>query len=196
MLTVTTAFDTALAILRIVFFLLAAILAVVSTLDWLVRTRRVSPFSPIARFCRRAVDPLFVPVERRVVRAGGLPASAPWWALAVVIVGGIIVLSLLGFLRGQVLYAMRSVSFGTRGIVALLVNWTFDILQIALIVRVICSWVRISPFSRWVRWSFTLTEPMLRPLRSFIPLIGMFDITPIIAYFLLRILQGLILNLL
>jgi YggT family protein len=195
-ITAATAFDATLAVLRIVFLALAAVLAVVSTLDWLVRTRRLSPFSPIARFCRRVVDPLFVPVEKRVVRAGGLPASAPWWTLAAVILAGILVLTLLGFLRGQVLYAMRAVSFGTRGVISLLVNWTFEVLQIALIVRVICSWVRISPYSRWVRWSFTLTEPMLRPLRSFIPLIGMFDITPIVAYFALRLLQGFILNLL
>ena len=44
--------------------------------------------------------------------------------------------------------------------------------------------------SRWVRWSFVLTEPILRPLRKIIPPLGMIDITPIVAYFLLRLLQS------
>ncbi len=188
--------DALLVVLRVAFFSLAAALAVVSAVDWAVRTRRVSPFSAVARFCRRTVDPLFAPVERQLVRAGGVPTSAPWWALAAVIIGGIVVLSLLGFLRGQLLYALQAASVGPRGILALLVNWGFEILQLAIIVRVIASWIRISHFSRWIRWAFTLSEPILRPLRAVIPPIGMIDITPIVAYFALRLLQGFLLNLL
>src|SRR6185312_15999362 len=90
-------FDVAIAMLRLGLFWLAVVLAVVFTIDWLVRTRRISPFSPIARFFRSAVDPLLVPIERRVVRVGGLPSSAPWWALVVVVVGGILLLELVGY---------------------------------------------------------------------------------------------------
>ena len=74
----------------------------------------------------------------------------------------------------------------------LLVHWTFTLLQIALLVRVISSWFQISPYSGWVRWSFALTEWMLAPMRQIIPTLGMIDITPIIAYFVLRLLEGLI----
>ena len=44
-----------------------ALLAVVCALDWAVRTRRISPFSGVARFFRARVDPMMAPVERWVV---------------------------------------------------------------------------------------------------------------------------------
>ena len=74
----------------------------------------------------------------------------------------------------------------------LLVSWTFGLLQIALLVRVIASWVRVSEYSPWIRWSVVLTEPILRPLRAILPTVGMIDITPLVAWFLLRILQSVI----
>ncbi len=77
----------------------------------------------------------------------------------------------------------------------MLVAWTFTLLRIALIVRVISSWFQISPWSKWIRWSFVLTEWMLAPLRRIIPTLGPVDITPLVAYILLVIIQGVVLNL-
>ena len=39
-----------------------------------------------------------------------------------------------------------------------------------------------------------LTESILRPLRSVIPPLGMIDVTPIVAYFALSLLQALIMG--
>jgi YggT family protein len=88
---------------------------VVFGIDWLVRTRRISPFNPVARFFRSSVDPLLAPVERRVVRAGGTPASAPWWALVAVVVGGILVLQLMEFVGGQLVGLVRAAARGPAG---------------------------------------------------------------------------------
>jgi len=180
------AFDAVLGVLRLALFAVAVLLAVVFALDWAVRTRRLSPFGPVARFFRSTVDPMIAPVERRVVRAGGLPSSAPWWALAAAVVGGIILLSLLGFVRGWLAMAYGAVAQGPRGIYVLLVVTTAGLLQIALLVRVVSSWVRLSPYSPWVRWSFVLTDPILRPLARIIPPLGMMDVTPIVAYLLIN----------
>jgi YggT family protein len=193
--TFLVAYDKVFWLLRVTFFAAAAVAAVVCALDWAVRTRRINPFGPIARFLRQTVDPLIAPVERRVVRAGGVPTTAPWWALAVIVLGGIVIISLLGFVRGQVLVAASALQTGGRGIYVLVVSWVFAILQIALIVRVISTWIRISPYSPWIRWTYTLTEWFLRPLRQIVPSVGMIDITPIVAYFLLRLLEWALLNL-
>ena len=188
--------DAVLGVLRVVVFAIAALALVVFTIDWLVRTRRISPFGAVARFFRRVVDPLIVPVERRVIRAGGLPASAPWWALVAVVLGGLVLLALLEFIRGQLDFAMAAGGAGARGLVAVIITWTFGILQIALIVRVISSWVRISEYSRWIRWTIPLTEWLLRPLRNLIPpLGGMIDLSPLVAFLLLAILRSVLLGL-
>ena len=89
-------------ILRVVLLSAALIMGAIATIDWLVRTRRINPFSPLARFFRQRIDPLLEPVERRVLRAGGQPANAPWWALVAIVIIGIILLAILDFVAGLV----------------------------------------------------------------------------------------------
>ena len=179
------------AAVRVALFWLAVAVALVAALDWLVRTRRVQPFGVLARFCRRYIDPLLAPIEARVVRRGGLPSTAPWWALGVVVVGGLLLLALLEFLGRLFLQvAWGASSPGRFGL--MLVSWTFTVLRIALIVRVISSWFQISPWSKWIRWSFVLTEWMLAPLRRIVPTFGPVDITPMVAFILLMILQSVL----
>ncbi|HJR62797.1 MAG TPA: YggT family protein [Gemmatimonadaceae bacterium] len=185
-------FEALIGFLRVALFAIAAVLFVVFAIDWLVRTRRISPFSPVARFFRRTVHPVVTPIERRVVRAGGLPSSAPWWALVVAVVSGILLLLSLQYVRDQVASLAIASGYGARGVIALLVSWAFGILQIALLVRVIASWFRISEFSRWIRWAIVITEPIIRPLRRVIPPLGMIDITPLVAWLLLSLVKQLV----
>lgn len=182
--------EAALSVLRIVLLTLALVLAVICIVDWAVRTRRISPFNAIARFCRSTIDPFIAPIERKVVRAGGVPASAPLWALVAVVVGGIILLSALDFLRAEVIRASVYSQEGAAGIYHLLLGWTFLILKVALIVRVISSWLPVSPYSAWISWSYRISEPLLAPLRRIVPNLGGLDITPILAYFLLGFIES------
>jgi YggT family protein len=179
---------------RVATLFVVAVFAVICVVDWAVRTRRINAFNPVARYFRSTIDPFIAPIERRVVRAGGSPSVAPWWALAAAVVGAILLISLLGFIRNQVLVVSLAANEGGAGIFRLLILWTFAILRLALLVRVLSSWLPINPHSPWLRWSFVLSEPMLRPLRQIVPTLGPVDITPIIAYFLLgflaRILVG------
>ena len=144
---------------------------------------------------RKHVDPFIAPIERRVVRAGGTPASAPLWALAAVVIGGILLLTLLDIVRLEVVRSIIASQEGSAGIFRLLVSWTFTILKTALIVRVISSWLPISPYSAWVHWSYRLSEPILSPLRRIVPVLGGLDITPIVAYILLYFIEQLLLGL-
>ena len=180
-----------------VFLVAALVLGVVCLLDWLARTRRISPFSGISRFMRRSVDPLLAPVERRVLRSGGTPGSVPLWGLLAVVVAGIVLLSLLQFVGGQAIALARAVNGGPRATVVFLVAAAFAVLQLAIMVRVLASWIpSLSPWSPWVRWAFALSEPILAPLRRLIPPIGgSIDISPIVAYFVVRLVGSFVVGL-
>ena len=182
-------------VLRTVLLSIAVVFGAICILDWAVRTRKISPFNAIARFCRSTIDPLIAPIERKVVRAGGTPAAAPLWALAAVVVGGILLLTFLDFIRLEIAQSIIASQNGAAGIFHLLVSWTFTILKIALLVRVISSWLPVSPFSVWVRWSYFLSEPILAPMRRIVPSLGGLDITPILAYFLLNLTESLLFRL-
>src|SRR5438128_1472204 len=116
---------------RVAVFVVAVVVGLVALMDWLVRTRRISPFSGVARFFRRTVDPLMVPVERAVIRAGGQPASAPWWSLVAVVVGGLILLFLLDIVGGLLQQLAIGMS-DSRTLPIIFVSWAFKLVELAL----------------------------------------------------------------
>ncbi|MEY2847309.1 MAG: hypothetical protein RL076_2855 [Chloroflexota bacterium] len=67
-----------------------------------------------------------------------------------------------------------------------------QILSYAIIGRVIMSWIDQPGSMRITQILNEITEPILAPLRSIIPSVGMFDLTPIIAMLLLQLLEGLV----
>lgn len=183
-------YATFIALARIALLYIGALVALVCAFDWAVRTRRINPFSRIARFFRGRIEPMMQPVERLVVRTGGLPSSAPWWMLVGYALGAILFVSLLQFVGSVLAQAAFAVQDPASAIPRLLISWSFSILRLALLVRVLSSWLPVSPYSRWIRWSYVLTEWFIAPMRRIIPRIGMIDITPIIAWFLLNLIQS------
>jgi len=186
---VLASYATFVAYVKIALLGAGAVLALVCAMDWIVRTRRISPFSGVARFFRARVDPLMAPVERVIIRSGGVPTMAPWWSLVALALFGILLLSLLQFAYG-ILTQATFAFYAPSTIGMTLASWAFGILRLALLVRVISSWLPISPYSRWIRWSYVLTNWMITPLQRVIPRIGMIDITPIVAWILLNVIQG------
>jgi YggT family protein len=180
--------------LRSAFLVGGIILGGIAAADWAVRTRRLNPFGGVARFLRAQVDPRLAGVERQVVRAGGRSSATPLWALVLYVVLALFALSALGMLAVLVQELAMASTLGATGFLVLAVRGSFGLLRLALLVRVLSSWFPGLGASRWLRWSYGATEWMLRPLRRLIPSFGVIDITPIVAYFALQLLQSAVEN--
>jgi YggT family protein len=176
-----------------IWVLLAA--AGVAAASWAERTRQVNAFGPVARFARQYADRLIRPIDQRVARFGGTAASAPWWWFLAVLMVGAGLISLVGFLRSELAMAHYAIGSGAPAIVRLLVSWTFTTLQLALFIRVLMTWVG-GTSTALGRLCYRMTEWMLAPLRRIIPAVGRVDITPIVAWFGLALLQGVVLRVL
>lgn len=75
---------------------------------------------------------------------------------------------------------------------ALLVNGICTILYWLIFARIIISWFPIDPFSSPVQFLQQVTDPILEPLRR-IPLrIGMMDFTPLLAFFMIYIVNQVV----
>jgi len=179
--------------LRVILFYMGVFVAVLCAIDWAVRTRRVNPFSKVARFFRANIDPILAPIERVIVRSGGVPSAAAWWGLLAFVVLAILLIMLLQFI-GDILFQMVTMRQDPGSAWRVIASWVISLLSLALLVRVLSSWLPVSPQSRWIRWSYVLTDWMIRPLQTIVPRVGMFDITPIIAWLLLRLIGGFILG--
>ncbi len=57
----------------------------------------------------------------------------------------------------------------------------------SIFVRIILSWTGVDPSSPLYTVIHEITEPILGPIRSIMPRLGMIDLSPMIAMFLLFI---------
>jgi YggT family protein len=165
---------------------------VVALTHWAVRRGSLSAFGGWARLVRRSSDPVVVPLERRLARAGANPQDAPIWLVGVVVVAGLAFIALINWLIGFIVSAYRSAESGF--LVALLVHSVFEILMFAIMIRVIASWLSINPHAGPMRIVNILTDWLIEPLHRVIPPIGIFDVTPIVAYFLLYVAEGVVMR--
>jgi YggT family protein len=188
---------TALMLLDIVRWAIVAALVyvgIVALTHWAVRSRKLSPFGAWPRTVRRLSDPVLRPVEQRVIRAGGSPQSAPYWLLAVVVLGGLVLISLVRWSIGFTYSLGALASAPLRVQLLTLLSWIFTILRFALIVRVIASWFGVSSYSKWMRPIVVLTDWILEPLRRVLPPFGPLDLSPLVAYFILWIAERVIIG--
>lgn len=169
---------------------------IIAATHWAVRSRRIGPFGAWPRLVRRVSDPLLLPIERRVMRAGGSPQDAPVWLLGIVVVGGLILISLIRWLSDTWVRFEGLTVAGPRAWAEQIVSWLFTILFIALFVRVVASWFGVPPYRKWYRLAVVLTDWLLRPIRRMLPPVGIFDLSPLVAYFVLIILRMFIRSLL
>ena len=71
------------------------------------------------------------------------------------------------------------------------------VLYFALLGRVLLSWFQVNPGSPIypvVAILYQVTEPILAPIRRLLPRFGMMDFSPIVAFFLLQLVQRVLLR--
>ncbi|HEY3220021.1 MAG TPA: YggT family protein [Gemmatimonadales bacterium] len=184
------------AVLRYSVFGLVVLAALVALGSWLVRTRRVSPFGILGRALRTTTDPIMRPVEKRLVRMGGNPVHAGGWLVVLTAVGGIVLLSVAGWLVSTYQTTHAAAVAGPRDTFALIIDLLYRILFAALLVRVIAGWFGMFRYAKWVRPAYILTDWFVEPIRRVVPPLGAFDLSPLVAMVALSIVRQLVLRIL
>lgn len=174
-----------LTVFRYLVFAGVAVIVVGAALAMAVQRRALNPFGTSARTIRRFTDPFLKPVERRVLRSGGNPQSAPWWVIGVTVLAGILLVSAVDWSVAQGRMVMVASQGGPRSIVRLVVDGALWLLTISLFVRVIGSWFGVGDHARWMRPFYLMTEWFLAPLRRVLPRFGPLDLSPLVAWLLI-----------
>jgi YggT family protein len=73
-----------------------------------------------------------------------------------------------------------------------LIDILFTIFYLAILGRVIFSWMRVSPANPLAKIAFMLTEPVLAPIRRVVPPMSGLDFSPLIAWFGAEVLRQLL----
>jgi YggT family protein len=148
-----------------------------------------NPFTWSAVTLRRSTEPVLGSV-RAVLRGFRLdPKVAPFIAVILIIVAGYMVVLVVGSTLNTIagiIYAVSSRQLGAPvAIIGYLLFGFLSLYTLAIFIRIIFSWVGMSYANPLMRFFFRTTEPLLGPLRRTIPPMGMFDISPIVAFVIL-----------
>lgn len=164
---------------------MAAAAAVVALTHWAVRRRHLSAFGPLPRLVRRVSDPILRPLERRLVRGGRNPQDASVWLVGLVVGGGILLLSITGWLTRWIASILLLRTAGLSALVQFTIDSLTQVLMLAIVVRVIASWLGRGEYTRWLRPVYWLTDWLIVPIRRRLPSFGPVDLSPFVAYFAL-----------
>ena len=153
----------------------------------------LNPFSRPVLVVRNLTDPFLSPVRRALLGFGFSPNMAPLVTILIVILVGWLTLSLvddvLSTLNGIVVFA----SLGRPvALVGALLYGFLGVYAMLILIRIIFSWGMLGLGNPVMRFLVTVTDPLLAPLRRIIPPLGLFDISPIVAFLLIWLFQAAI----
>lgn len=157
----------------------------------LLNYMEANPFTWAAINLRRATEPVLSRVRAVLIGFRLDPKVAPFIAVILIIVAGYMVIlvleSVLNTVAG-IIYALSARQIGAPvAIVGYLLFGLLSLYTLTIFVRIIFSWIGFSYASRLMRFVFRVTEPLLGPLRRTVPTVGMFDISPLVAFLILWI---------
>jgi len=151
----------------------------------------LNPFAWTSRTIRRLSDGLVMPVRGGLRAFGVEPKFAPLVVILISILLGYFLLQLVATIFTTLVGVMDSTQRGAFiWVLGFILYGLLSIYSLLIIIRIVFSWGMLDYTNRVMRFLVDVTEPLLGPLRRVIPLLGRFDISPIVALLLLWILQG------
>jgi YggT family protein len=156
-------------------------------LRFVLQLVRADFYNPLSQFAVRATQPLLKPLRRIIPSLFGLDMSSLVLALIVQVILMALTLLLAYGTTGDPLHLLL---WAIIGVTALFLKIFF----FALIISVILSWVAPASHNPGAEMVNQICEPMLAPLRRILPSLGGLDISPILAFMVLKLLDMLVIN--
>lgn len=155
---------------------IAAVLGGVLLLRFWMQVVRVRPPATLAQFTFQISDWLVKPLRRMLPGVGGYDWASLIGAVLIIVLSIAIKLFIASSFNVQFLVLLSLLRF---------VEWVLYGFMGLIILEAIFSWV--NPHAPLAPFIGALNEPLLRPLRRIIPLIGSVDLSPLVALLLLQI---------
>ncbi|KAB0547185.1 YggT family protein [Pseudomonas argentinensis] len=156
-------------------------------LRFILQLVRADFYNPLSQFIVRATHPLLKPLRRIIPSIGGLDLASLVLALIVQFVLMALTLMLMGVGVGDPLLILV---WSIIGVTALLLKVFF----FALIISVILSWVAQGTHNPAALLVNQICEPLLAPIRRILPNLGGLDLSPIVAFLILNLIDMLVIR--
>jgi YggT family protein len=155
---------------------IATVLAALLLLRFWMQAVRVRPPLSLGQFMFRLTDWLVLPLRRLLPGLGGYDWASLLGAFLVALISIALELAIRSAFAIEPLLLLTALS---------MVHWIGYGFIGLLFIEVIFSWV--NPNAPLAPMVSALNEPLMRPLRRIVPAVGGIDLSPLVAFLLLRI---------
>ncbi|MBA2338879.1 MAG: YggT family protein [Pyrinomonadaceae bacterium] len=153
----------------------------------------LNPFSRLVLTVRRLTDPFIAPVRRAIASFGFGPNVAPLIVILLAILVGWFALNLAETILNTAAGVLDSAQGGKLvAVIGHLLYGFLAVYSLLIFIRIIFSWGAVGRSNSVMRFLMRATDPLLVPLRRMIPPLGMFDLSPIVAFFIIWLFQAAI----
>ncbi|SCZ61916.1 YggT family protein [Thiohalomonas denitrificans] len=165
-------------------------------LRFLLQQLQADFYNPVSQFLVKITNPPLRPLRRLIPGIGGIDVASLVLMfliqlLAVALVGARVG---AGYLPGLIATgAIQPVGTLIGLTIVELVDLAFNVFIFAVIIQAVLSWVNPGAYSPVSSILHSLTEPVLRPVRRFIPPMSGLDLSPLVAILGLQVLKMLVL---
>ncbi len=172
--------------------------AVVVLLRFALQAVRADYFNPVAQFVVQATRPVLAPMRRLLPPAGRYDYAALVLALALMWLklGLYALLSIDSVYVGGYVQPIQHVWIGSLAWIGVvdLIALIIDIAFFAILVMAILSWIAPAGPNPVMEMLRRITDPLIRPVRRVIPLLGGVDLSPLVVLIGLQLLKMLLLR--
>ncbi|MFA5677781.1 MAG: YggT family protein [Pseudomonas sp.] len=166
---------------------LGSLYLLIVLLRFILQLVRADFYNPLSQFIARATQPLLKPLRRVIPGFAGIDIASLVLALIIQLALLAAIISLMGYSLPPVLQLLV---WALVGITALFLKIFF----FALLISVILSWVAPQSHNPAVLLVYQICEPVLAPIRRFLPSMGGLDLSPIFAFIALNLLDMLLIT--
>ena len=166
---------------------LGSLYLLIVLLRFVLQLVRADFYNPLCQFAVRATQPLLRPLRKIIPSIGSLDTSS--LVLAIIVQMVIMALTLL-LAYGTTGNPLQLLIWSVIGVTALFLKIFF----FAMIISVILSWVAPQSHNPGAELVNQICEPALAPFRRILPNLGGLDISPILAFLVLKLLDMLVIN--
>ncbi|WP_433860941.1 YggT family protein [Pseudomonas thivervalensis] len=166
---------------------LGSLYLLIVLLRFVLQLVRANFYNPLCQFVVKATQPLLKPLRRIIPSLFGLDMSS--LVLAILVQLALMALTLL-LTYGTTGNPLQLLIWSLIGVTALFLKIFF----FALIISVILSWVAPGSHNPGAELVNQICEPALAPFRRIVPNLGGLDISPILAFMVLKLIDMLVIN--
>jgi YggT family protein len=162
---------------------LVGLYLLIIVLRFLLQLVRADFYNPVSQFIVKATNPLLIPLRKVIPGWGGIDIASLVLALLVQAIAIVLILLLNGMQPPP-----EAALWAAIGVLSLLLKVYFW----GLLITIIASWIAPNSYNPVLILINQILEPAMKPIRKIMPDMGGIDLSPIIMFLSIQVLEILV----